>query len=71
MSLTLQEQHAEMTKLFQAFEIAQKNDRIHLRNTYYAYAGHLESVGAVESAIERYDLSKTLRFCYGFLVRPA
>uniref|UniRef100_A0A914XUQ0 Anaphase-promoting complex subunit 4-like WD40 domain-containing protein n=1 Tax=Plectus sambesii TaxID=2011161 RepID=A0A914XUQ0_9BILA len=46
----------------QAFEIAQKNDRIHLRNTYFAYAAHLESLGAVESAIESYEKSDTHRF---------
>ena len=36
-----------------ALELAEKEDRIHLRNTHYNYAGHLESIGAVEGAIEK------------------
>lgn len=36
-----------------AFEIAEKYDRINLKNTYYNYAKYLESVGAIEAAIEK------------------
>ncbi|VDM46423.1 unnamed protein product [Toxocara canis] len=48
--------------LIQAFEVAEHNDRIHLRNTYYAYAKYLESLGANEGAIENYEKSDTQRF---------
>uniref|UniRef100_A0A914DM98 Uncharacterized protein n=1 Tax=Acrobeloides nanus TaxID=290746 RepID=A0A914DM98_9BILA len=46
----------------EAFEIAEKYDRINLRNTYYNYAKYLESVGAIEAAIENYEKSGTHKF---------
>ncbi|VDM52826.1 unnamed protein product [Angiostrongylus costaricensis] len=38
----------------QAFEVASRFDRIHLRNTHYNYAKYLERSGAIEQAIEKY-----------------
>lgn len=43
-------------KWTEAFEIAKKEDRIHLRHTHYNYARYLESIGAIESAIKKYIL---------------
>ncbi|VDN22761.1 unnamed protein product [Gongylonema pulchrum] len=40
----------------EAFKVAEKHDRIHLRNTYYNYANYLESLGSVESAVEKSDI---------------
>lgn len=40
---------------FQAFEIAERKDRIHLRNTYYSYGKYLEELGAIESAIDKLE----------------
>ena len=37
----------------EAFEIAEQNDRIHLRHTHYNYAKYLESFGGIETAIEQ------------------
>ncbi|CAJ0578875.1 unnamed protein product, partial [Mesorhabditis spiculigera] len=45
-----------------AFEIADKKDRIHLRHTHYNYATYLESVGAIEAAVEHYEKSGTNHF---------
>ncbi|VDO42372.1 unnamed protein product [Heligmosomoides polygyrus] len=39
---------------FQAFEVASRHDRIHLRNTHYNYAKYLERAGALEPAIDKY-----------------
>lgn len=38
---------------FQAFKIAEKYDRIHLRNTFYNYANYLESINSIDAAIEK------------------
>ncbi|VDP15601.1 unnamed protein product [Soboliphyme baturini] len=38
-----------------AIEIAEKYDRIHLKNTYYAYAKHLQSSEEWEAAVEYND----------------
>lgn len=35
----------------QAIEVAELQDRIHLRTTYYNYAKHLESTGNIAAAI--------------------
>lgn len=35
-----------------AIEVATNYDRIHLRNTYYNYAKHLEETNQLEKAIE-------------------
>lgn len=35
----------------QAVEVAELQDRIHLRTTYYNYAKHLESTGNISAAI--------------------
>ncbi|EFO21495.2 hypothetical protein LOAG_06991 [Loa loa] len=43
----------------EAFEIAEKYDRIHLRNTYYNYANYLESLNLTDAAIENYEKSGT------------
>ena len=45
---------ANLGKWSEAFEVAEKHDRIHLRNTHYNYAKYLESVGAIEAAIEKW-----------------
>ncbi|KAF7638044.1 Amidase domain-containing protein [Meloidogyne graminicola] len=46
----------------EAFSVAEENDRINLRNTYYNYAKQLESVGAFEKAIENYEKANTHHF---------
>ncbi|CAG9540911.1 unnamed protein product [Cercopithifilaria johnstoni] len=43
----------------EAFKIAEKHDRIHLKNTYYNYANYLESLNSIDSAIENYEKSGT------------
>ncbi|CAD5216485.1 unnamed protein product [Bursaphelenchus xylophilus] len=43
----------------EAFEIAKKHDRIHLRNTHFNYASYLESIGEIEQAIENYEKAQT------------
>uniref|UniRef100_A0AC35F1W5 Uncharacterized protein n=1 Tax=Panagrolaimus sp. PS1159 TaxID=55785 RepID=A0AC35F1W5_9BILA len=43
----------------EAFKIAEKFDRINLRNTYYNYAKYLEANGALEPALENYEMSGT------------
>ncbi len=57
-----------LNKLYQAagiwdkaIKVATANDRIHLKNTHYHYAKHLESIGEVTSAIEHYQLSDTAK----------
>ncbi|CAI4224269.1 unnamed protein product [Auanema sp. JU1783] len=45
-----------------AFSIAEKKDRIHLRNTHYSYAKYLESMGAHDGAIDNYEQSETHQF---------
>mmetsp|Transcript_30722 Transcript_30722/g.68056 ORF Transcript_30722/g.68056 Transcript_30722/m.68056 type:complete len:1411 (+) Transcript_30722:34-4266(+) len=40
-----------------ALEIAEKNDRIHLKATHYAYAQFLEKTGEVTGAVEHYEAS--------------
>uniref|UniRef100_A0A915CSH0 Anaphase-promoting complex subunit 4-like WD40 domain-containing protein n=1 Tax=Ditylenchus dipsaci TaxID=166011 RepID=A0A915CSH0_9BILA len=49
-------------KWSEAFEIAEKHDRIHLRNTHYNYAKYLESVGNIEAAIDNYEKANVHRF---------
>ncbi|MCP9263725.1 hypothetical protein DINM_007106 [Dirofilaria immitis] len=46
----------------EAFKIAEKYDRLHLRNTYYNYANYLESLNSIDAAIENYEKSDTHRF---------
>lgn len=46
----------------EAFEIANKHDRIHLRNTHYNFAKYLEVLREMEKAIENYEKSQTHRF---------
>ncbi|VDO26401.1 unnamed protein product [Haemonchus placei] len=46
----------------QAFEVASRYDRIHLRNTHYNYAKYLERAGALEPAIENFEKSGTHHF---------
>lgn len=41
-------------KWTEAFEIAQKEDRVHLRHTYFNYARYLESISAIESAVKKF-----------------
>ena len=52
----------------QAIEVAELQDRIHLRTTYYNYAKHLEATGNIPAAIVKlvnnFSLSSTL--CHGF-----
>eukprot|EP01029_Cantina_marsupialis_P023024 TRINITY_DN5683_c0_g1_i1.p1 TRINITY_DN5683_c0_g1~~TRINITY_DN5683_c0_g1_i1.p1 ORF type:complete len:1397 (+),score=419.46 TRINITY_DN5683_c0_g1_i1:393-4193(+) len=42
-----------------ALEIAQKDDRLHLRNTHYRYARSLEASGDLAGAIQHYESAKT------------
>lgn len=44
-----------------AIEIAQKYDRIHLRNTYYNYAKYCEEKNDIQQAIEYFEKSDTHR----------
>ncbi|TKR66752.1 hypothetical protein L596_022998 [Steinernema carpocapsae] len=46
----------------EAFEVAERVDRIHLRNTFYNYAKFLEGMGSMEEAIAYYERSKTHHF---------
>ena len=43
----------------ESFKVAEKFDRINLRNTYYNYAKYLEATGALEPALENYEMSGT------------
>ena len=54
--------HQAQGKWAEAFEVAEKWDRIHLRHTHYNYAKHLESVGAIEKAIEHYERANAHHF---------
>ncbi|XP_068161175.1 intraflagellar transport protein 140 homolog isoform X2 [Antennarius striatus] len=45
----------------QALDTAEKNDRIHLRTTYYNYAKYLESTGNKSHALTYYEKSDTHR----------
>lgn len=45
-----------------ALNLAKTKDRVHLRNTYFAYAKHLEALGKIDEATEYYELSETHRF---------
>ncbi|KFM79558.1 Intraflagellar transport protein 140-like protein, partial [Stegodyphus mimosarum] len=45
-----------------ALEIAEKEDRIHLRDTFYNYANHLEREGEINAAIKFYEKSGTHHF---------
>ena len=40
----------------QAVEVAELNDRLHLKNTYYNLAKYSESIGEIKSAIKRYSI---------------
>lgn len=42
----------------EAFDVAEKFDRIHLRHTHFNYAKYLESVGNMELAIEKFVFDK-------------
>jgi intraflagellar transport protein 140 len=42
-----------------ALAVAKETDRVHLRNTYYNYAQHLESLGKIQEAAEYYERSET------------
>ena len=52
-------QHDLLNQLYQstnewekAIDIATRHDRIHLRNTFYNYAKHLEQMNEIDKAIE-------------------
>ena len=45
-----------------ALDVCENNDRIHLRNTYYNYAKHLEAMGDLPSAVPMYERSETYKF---------
>lgn len=40
-----------------ALEVAEKNDRIHLKTTHYAFAKHLEKTGSMADALKHYEMS--------------
>ena len=40
-----------------ALEVAEKNDRIHLKTTHYAFAKHLEKTGSMQEALKHYEMS--------------
>lgn len=44
-----------------AVAVASTSDRLHLKNTFYQYAKHLESIGDVQGAVENYEKSDTSR----------
>mmetsp|Transcript_6902 Transcript_6902/g.5136 ORF Transcript_6902/g.5136 Transcript_6902/m.5136 type:complete len:176 (+) Transcript_6902:1874-2401(+) len=43
----------------EAIEVAEKYNRINLKNTHFTMAKHFESIGAIEDAIRHYILSET------------
>lgn len=43
----------------EAIEVAEKYNRINLKNTHFTMAKHFESIGAVDDAIRHYVLSET------------
>ena len=45
----------------EAIEVAQKFNRINLKNTHFAYAKHLELIGQVDLAIKHYIESGTYK----------
>eukprot|EP00051_Salpingoeca_urceolata_P027733 m.483017 g.483017 ORF g.483017 m.483017 type:complete len:1380 (-) comp22745_c0_seq1:34-4173(-) len=45
-----------------ALQVARTKDRVHLRNTHYNYAKHLEAQGQYMAAAENYQKSDTHRF---------
>lgn len=45
-----------------AMEVAEKHDRIHLRDTFYNYASYLEKEGEINAAIKLYEKSGTHHF---------
>ena len=45
-----------------ALEVCENKDRIHLRNTYYNYAKHLEAVGDLRNAVPMFEKSGTHKF---------
>ncbi|XP_065332097.1 intraflagellar transport protein 140 homolog [Cloeon dipterum] len=45
-----------------AIQVAETQNRIHLRTTYYNYAKHLEFIGDLNSAVKMYEKSETHRF---------
>ncbi|KAI6184371.1 hypothetical protein M3Y97_00588900 [Aphelenchoides bicaudatus] len=54
--------YQSQNKWTEAFEVAVKHDRIHLRNTHYNFAKYLESIGEIEKAIENFEKSQTHQF---------
>ena len=44
-----------------ALDVCETDDRIHLRNTFYNYAKHLEAHGELPAAIPMYERSETHR----------
>ena len=55
-----------LNKLYQSsgqweksLQVAKTHDRIHLRNTHYKYAKHLEAMGDLPQAVMHYELSGT------------
>lgn len=46
----------------QAIEVAEHQDRVHLRTTYYSYAKHLEASADCSLALSYYEKSDTHRF---------
>ena len=45
-----------------ALDVCESKDRIHLRNTYYNYAKHLEAMGDLRTAVPMYERSGTHKF---------
>lgn len=45
-----------------AVRVALEHDRMHLRNTYFCYAQHLEALGRTADAIRHYELAETQAF---------
>ncbi|UYV62808.1 IFT140 [Cordylochernes scorpioides] len=54
--------YQDMGQWDKAIEVAQKNDRIHLRNTYYNYGQCLEAKEEIWDAISMYEKSGTHHF---------
>ena len=61
--------HDLLNKLYQAqgrwddaVRVALEHDRMHMRNTYYRYAQHLEALGKTKEAIKHYELAETQGF---------
>jgi intraflagellar transport protein 140 len=53
--------HSACGEWDEAIEVAEKYNRINLKNTHFAMAKHFESIGAIDDAIRHYVMSETYK----------